>query len=367
MLEKMLKKHKKLFKKNATNYFNPVKLQLIGDYIEHLGGNSISCLLDVGVNATTSKSKYCKIKFYDGRDYFEIDYDTLVTNGESSLLKICYYVLSEIIDREYDLTVGIEGILFNTIDTNIGLDLDEAYIFLFARMINEFNFLFIENDELIDICNIVYKKYKNKNRTNLCYLNCMPNTAVIDNEMKFTNVNFEDFNLVLIYDNNVREDVSYVEQERKQDCVSAHMIVDSKFKYQYLCEFKLKELNECKSEVRDFEFKRIRHAITENSRVNEMFDALYEDDIAKVGTLLTDSHHSLVQDYEITTKTQEVICNLISRYNALGHKMISSKYNNSVFILVKDLQIESLKSKISKEYKEYSNSELNFLITNIYK
>lgn len=364
MLEKIIKKHKKTFRCIPTNYFSPVKLQLMGDYIQHTGGANISCLLDVGVNATTSKSKKRKMKFINDKDFFEIDYDTLLVLGECSISKICLLVINEFKERDYELNVGVDGILFNTI-SELSINLDESYIVLFVNIINQFNFLFLEDNILIDIVDVVYKKYTNEERTKLCFFNNKPNTAMLNDE--YATINFEDFNIVIIADKDFKDELHDLKIERKQDSINAHIIVDSKYKYEHLCEFKIQELNECKDEVRDYEFKRIRHAITENTRVNDLFDALNKDDITKVGMLLTASHNSLLQDYEITTKVQEKLCNLISRYNALGYKMLSSKNNNSIFLLVKDLQIDNLMTKIPKEYKDQKDSCIEFTVTNIYK
>ncbi len=375
MFTKINKKHNKIFKKQPSMFFSPAKLKLMGDYIEHTGGSNISCLLDVGVYATTSKSKFNTLKILDtfNKDsIFEIDLETLEKNGETPLLKLIYLIVTEFIDRGYDLPVGINIILFSNIPFKSGVNLNETIIMLLTKILNSFNSLNLKDSIIINICEEVYKKYYNveKYLIGLNEFNYKPNNAsmfeINKNKPKYIDVNFEDFSLVLIYDKEMDKEVQHLVNERITDSVSAHMILDSKYKHKYLCDYTVQELNEYKDEVRDFEFKRTRHAITENNRVKELYNAFKEDNIAKIGNLFTLSHNSLLQDYEITTKQQDMICNLVARYNSLGSKMISSSYNNSVFILVKDLQIDNLITQVSKEYKSYFNTELGFVVTHLF-
>lgn len=378
MLTILAKKHKKIYKKLPSYFFSPVKLQLMGDYIEHTGGQHIDCMLNVGVHATTTKSDKQRIKFVDfnNKDHIvEVGYTSLITSSAMTLTNLFSIVINEFLIRDYRLYVGVDAVFSTSISEFAGINLDTAYISLLVKILNDFNMLNLEEEELISICNKAYNTYNGffhvplKKELNM--FNSKPNTAMIinpeDNTFDYSKVNFEDFSIVIIYDKEIKEEVDYLIKERQNDSISAHMIVDSKFKHKYLCEFTLSELNDCKDEVRDFEFKRIRHAITENNRVKELYTALDIDDIVKVGTLFTLSQNSLLQDYEITNKRQDTMCNLVSRYNSLGAKMIASKYNNSVFILVKDLQIPNLMKQVSKEYKEQFGSELEFVISNIYK
>ncbi len=378
MIELLNKKHKKIYKKIPSLFFSPVKLQLMGNYIEHTGGNHIDCMLNVGVYATTTKSNYPRIKFinFNNKDHvIELKYQKLITTEAMTLTNLFAIIVNEFLIRNHTLEVGVDGIFAPNISEFAGLDLDMAYIALLVKILNDYNILNLEEEELISICEKIYNKYHNyfnvEYKKKLNVFNAKENTAMMINPEEkteqYTKVNFEDFSLVIIYDKEIREEVDYLIKERETDSISAHMIVDSKFKHKHLCDFTVTELNECKDEVRDFEFKRIRHAITENNRVKELFTALDKDDIVKVGVLFTLSQNSLLQDYEITNKRQDTMCNLVSRYNTLGAKMISSKYNNSIFILVKDLQIPNLIKQVSKEYKELFNSELEFVVSNIYK
>jgi galactokinase len=53
--------------------------------------------------------------------------------------------------------------------------------------------------------------------------------------------------------------------------------------------------------------KRARHVVTENARVRDMVDAITSGDIERAGDLMTDSHASLRDDHEVTTKGLDLL------------------------------------------------------------
>ncbi len=364
--------HAKEFKKDCTMYFGPGQLKLMGDYTDHTGGKSMTCLLNCGVRATVNKSSkngICFIINESKDEIIEFDYDKVSALDDKSYACLTGLILNEF-TYNMDLIVGIEGFI-HLESVYTGIDVIPGFVNLVVRLINHFNFLNLNEEILKRIChNSLNKYYYSTIPYSLSPFHFMKDKAMLIDPRKqilsYADVNFEDFSLLIIYDKNIKQDTEFLEKERKFESKNAHVIVDSKFKHEFLCDFNIDELNECKDEVRDFEFKRIRHAISENNRVSELYNALNEDDIVKVGMIFTQSQISLLQDYEMSTKKQDVLCMLVSRYNALGSKMISSKYNSSVFVLVKDLQIPNLIKKVSEEYKNRFNSELEFLITNIY-
>ncbi len=364
--------HYKEFKKECTQYFGPGHLKLMGDYTNHTGGKEISCLLTVGARVTVNKSSELGLTFFVNEtkdEIIEFDYSRFSILNEKSYKCLCGLILNEYL-YNMKLIVGVEGFI-HLEDVHTGIDVVPGFVSVIVRIINHFNFLNLPEEILKKICHNVLNKYYH---TNVPYdLSVFKNTrnkaTLIDkrnNNLLHANVNFEDFSLLIIYDKNLNEDTEFLCEDRRYESKNAHVIVDSRFKHEFLCDFNINELNECKDEVRDFEFKRIRHAISENNRVDELFHALNDDDIVKVGMILTQSQISLLQDYEISTKNQDALCMLVSRYNALGSKMIASKYNSSVVVLVKDLQIPNLIKKVSLEYKNRFNSEVEFLIANIY-
>ncbi|MFI3251610.1 MAG: galactokinase family protein [bacterium] len=363
--------HYKHYKKTANIYNAPGVVKLMGDYINHTGGKHLSCFINSGVVVSVNKSLERKFNFFvnDESTVVNIFYDNVFISQENIYVHLTSLILNEFI-YNFELIVGVEGIV-HVESEHTGIDTITSYIIAVTKLLNDFNLLNLSEEIVRKICHNVYNKFTGETTPyNLSVFNMKrKHVSLFDTRAgicKQTNVNFEDFSLLIAYDKTIIEDTEFSIKERMNESVSAHMIVDSKFKHEFLSDFTIHELNECKDDVRDFEFKRIRHAITENIRVDDLFESLEKDDIVKTGLLLSNSEISLLQDYEMVTKKQDTLCNLVSRYNALGAKMISSKYNSSVVVLVKDLQIPTLIKQVSTEYKNRFGNEIEFIKTNIY-
>lgn len=80
--------------------------------------------------------------------------------------------------------------------------------------------------------------------------------------------------------------------------------------------------------------RRARHVITENQRVLNTVDALHISDFAEVGRLLTASHASMREDFEITTEHIDLIADTAIRAGALGARMTGGGFGGCVIALV---------------------------------
>ena len=81
---------------------------------------------------------------------------------------------------------------------------------------------------------------------------------------------------------------------------------------------------------------RVRHVVTENSRVSETVAALEQDDFREVGRLLDASHASLRDCYEVSTDAVENAVARCKRAGALGARIMGGGFGGSVLALLPD-------------------------------
>ncbi len=369
MAKKKLK-FDKTFDKNYGTFTSPIVLDLMGSYIEHTGGNKLICFLDKEICAKVNRKQKQTINIIiNNEEHLEIKYNDIKTTKEKTIENIIKLAILELKKHNVEVNIGLD-ILLDTYSEYTGLNLAVSYIWLFLDIISLYNHTNLKKDVLIEYANNILNGLEDTNiPKEVSLYNCNNNSALYQNirkkEIKHSFINFDDFNIVICYDNEIKKDLTDLYKERISDSISAHMIIDSKFKHEYLSDFNMYELNEVKEDIRDFEFKRMRHAISENIRVDELFKSLLQDDIVKTGMLLSQSNLSISQDYEITTNEQNSMFSLVSNCNVLGAKMIASKYNSSIFMLVKEIQIPSLIKEVTQLYKERFKSNIEFLICNI--
>ncbi|OBF09961.1 galactokinase [Mycobacterium sp. ACS4331] len=80
--------------------------------------------------------------------------------------------------------------------------------------------------------------------------------------------------------------------------------------------------------------RRARHVLTENERVLDMVAALQACDYRQVGGLLSASHDSMRDDFEITTAHLDLIADTAVRAGALGARMTGGGFGGCVIALV---------------------------------
>ena len=80
--------------------------------------------------------------------------------------------------------------------------------------------------------------------------------------------------------------------------------------------------------------RRARHILTENRRVLDTVDALNDSDFMEVGRLLTASHKSMRDDFEITTQHIDLIAETAVQAGALGARMTGGGFGGCVLALV---------------------------------
>ncbi len=81
-------------------------------------------------------------------------------------------------------------------------------------------------------------------------------------------------------------------------------------------------------------FRRVRHVVTEDARVEAAVAGLESGDLAAVGRLLTASHYSMRDDYEITTAALDLAVEVALSAGALGARMTGGGFGGSTITLI---------------------------------
>ncbi|MEA5118742.1 MAG: galactokinase [Propionicimonas sp.] len=85
----------------------------------------------------------------------------------------------------------------------------------------------------------------------------------------------------------------------------------------------------------ELEGRRVRHVVTENQRVLDTVAGLRRGDFDQVGRLMTASHASMRDDYEITVATVDLAVETMLASGALGARMTGGGFGGCVLALVR--------------------------------
>ena len=119
-----------------------------------------------------------------------------------------------------------------------------------------------------------------------------------------------------------------------------------------LRDLSLSELEVAREKLPEINFKRARHVITEISRVNEAVQALEVDDFGKFGSLMTKSHISLRDDYNVSCSELDIAVDTALNEGALGARMVGGGFGGSAIALIRESDAGKVAAAIERNFKD---------------
>ncbi|MEE9288458.1 MAG: galactokinase [Bacteroidota bacterium] len=99
--------------------------------------------------------------------------------------------------------------------------------------------------------------------------------------------------------------------------------------------------------------KRCRHVISENDRVVQSVKALGAGDVGLFGKLMVDSHVSLRNDYEVSSRELDAVVDIAMEVDGVyGARMTGAGFGGSVICLVQRQHIDMFGQTVRKEYSK---------------
>lgn len=119
-----------------------------------------------------------------------------------------------------------------------------------------------------------------------------------------------------------------------------------------LREVSLGELNDAKNGLDPVLYRRARHVITENTRTIDMLAALNRQDLAQISRLMAESHHSLKNDFEVTTSELDCLAGLLASKMGEqgGARMTGGGFGGCVVALTQRHRVQSVLATLVDDY-----------------
>jgi galactokinase len=96
--------------------------------------------------------------------------------------------------------------------------------------------------------------------------------------------------------------------------------------------------------------RRVRHVVTENARVRQAVAALRARDDARLGELLSASHRSLRDDYEVSTPELDRLVDVAGAAGARGARLVGGGFGGSIIALVRRGGAKDLAAQVLERY-----------------
>ena len=341
-------------------YRAPARVNLIGEHIDYNGGKVLPCAISCYIKGLVSKRE----------DDLILAYSTNYSNKYSCSIKNISYLkennwsnyvfgVFEILKQEgYSIPFGLNILLDSNIPLGSGLSSSAALLVLI---------LYIANDMYnlnLDLKTIARLAQKTENE--FCGLKCgiMDQAAIALGkkdkailldcnrfEYEYKDIDLGEYSFVILKTNTPRNLVDSKYNERVEECQKALSLIKKKLNVNTLCELKINQLEEVKALINDeVVYKRVRHVVIENDRVNRFMSALEKKDIKELGNLLNQSHQSLKEDYEVTGLYLDSIVEAALESNAIGARMTGAGFGGCAIALIRTKEFPQFKRKVETLY-----------------
>jgi len=160
----------------------------------------------------------------------------------------------------------------------------------------------------------------------------------------------DDLTLFIVNSNVKRGLVDSEYNLRRQQCEQ----VAKYFGVSALREVTLEQLNSAKEHIEPVLFKRARHVISENARALTTLDALKNKDIATISVAMKESHASLRDDFEVTTKEMDGLVEIIDGVLGAngGVRMTGGGFGGCVVALVPSTMVVLVEDAVNSKYEQ---------------
>ncbi len=115
----------------------------------------------------------------------------------------------------------------------------------------------------------------------------------------------------------------------------------------------LEHLNKYSQEMPELIYRRCRHVVSENARVQAAAKSLKRHDLSEFGKLMYESHRSLKEDYEVSCPELDMMVDFSSRFpGTFGARMTGGGFGGCTINLVSKESVNEFREQISVLYQE---------------
>ena len=362
--------------REIKTFLSPGRVNLIGEHIDYNGGFVFPGALTVGIYAAIALRDDNKIRMRSknvaGEVVINLD-EELAYKKEDDWGNYPKGVIKALKDLGHNVP-GMDLVLYSNIPDGAGLSSSAALEVLMAYII-----LYLENPEQIDRVEVA--KICQKVENEFVGVNCgiMDQFAVSVGKKEsailldcaslyyeYAPLNLGDYSLVIMSTNKRRELADSKYNERRAECEKALEIINSN-KEEKLPNLCAATLNDIESFITDETIKkRAIHVVTENERVKKSMEMLKANDIKAFGALMTASHLSLENDYEVTGLHLDTLGHeALKIEGCIGARMTGAGFGGCAIALVDNKKVDEFKEKVSIAYENVTGIKPSFYTSNI--
>lgn len=373
-------KYEELFgtSENATFFFSPGRVNLIGEHTDYNGGHVFPCALTIGTYALCEKRNDDAVKMYS----LNMEKDGLI---EEKITDITYkkengwtnYVLGMVKtfeEKGYKIPNGFNMVVWGNIPVSSGLSSSASMEVLTGFVLKTLFDLDVSNKDIA-----LYGQY---DENHFIGVNCgimdqfiiamgekdhalFLDTATL--EYQKVPVHLKNYDLVIMNTNKPRGLVDSKYNERRSECEEALADLQQVLPIKSLGDMSSDQFEEYKHNIkREVCQKRAKHAVYENERTIKAVDYLVNDDILNFAKLVNESGDSLREDYEVTGIELDTLVSAARKAKGtIAARMTGAGFGGCAIAIVNHDDVNSFEESVKQEYEKVIGYAPSFYVAEV--
>ncbi|MCL1988949.1 MAG: galactokinase [Firmicutes bacterium] len=357
-------------------FFSPGRVNLIGEHTDYNGGHAFPCALSFGTYSGVRKRDDNKIRLISGNFSItcEINVDENIQYKEShNWANYPKGVILEMLKLGCKIG-GFDLYIWGDIPSGAGLSSSASVEMLTATTINELFDCKISTKELV----LLSRRAEN----NFVGVNCgvmdqyavgfgKPEHAILLDCQAISHENVPlilgDYIIIITNTNNSRSLATSEYNQRHSECESALKILQAACNVEFLCALDVPTFEQHKHLIKDeILLNRATHVVYENARTIKAVDLLNAGDLASFGKLMTESHISLRDLYEVTGNHLDTLAEAAWQVSGvLGSRMTGAGFGGCTVSLVHKNNVDNFQNTVAKIYQKATGLEPSFYVAKV--
>ena len=377
-IEQLKSAYEAHYQKSATDiFFSPGRVNLIGEHTDYNGGFVFPCALSFGTYLLIAANNENKINFcslnIDVTYSLELDQLTKPM-PDKAWANYPLGVLAQFLKRGVVIEQGYDILFWGNVPAGAGLSSSAAMEVVTAFAFNELLGTGYDRTELAKIgqkaehefagvmCGIMDQfASAHGKQDHAIYLNC--DTLEFD----LVPVKLEGIKVVVSNTHSPHHLDSGAYNDRVRQCQLAVQQISTVRPIKNLAELSQTDLEQVEHAITDeVAHRRARHVVGEVQRTKDAVEALQHGNIQLFGKLMTQSHISLRDDYEVTGLQLDSLAEAAWKVEGvLGSRMTGGGFGGCTVSLVREEAIPTFIEQVGKAYTEKTGLKADFYIAEI--